>query len=110
MLSERADRVPGIGPSTHAAIQHYRDHGRPPEAGGNTNGAVMRALPVGWFVPVDDTDTVAALVGGLLGAQSADTVHALPWYADVLLPDPADITQLADGLASARVAATGRPR
>lgn len=229
LLSERADHVPGIGPSTHAAIQHYRDHGRPPEAGGNTNGAVMRALPVGWFVPVDDpdrrraltralsrithpspnaqgaavvmsacaawaldgatgrellevareeaavavhlcgadrrieeliaavaddqwaadaagvsldpydtlaavlfcaasartlrqaleqaiglggdTDTVAALVGGLLGAQSSeDTVRALPWYADVLLPDPADITLLADGLASARVAATGRPR
>jgi ADP-ribosyl-[dinitrogen reductase] hydrolase len=53
-----------------------------------------------------DTDTVAALVGGLLGSQStADGVRtALPWYGDVLLPAPGQVSALADGIAIARVA------
>jgi ADP-ribosyl-[dinitrogen reductase] hydrolase len=224
LLGERADNIQGLGPSTFAAVQHYRQHGEGPSEGGETNGAVMRALPVGWFVPLDDpdrrrtltvdmsrvthpspnaqcaavvmsacaawalegssarqlltvareeasvaatmcgadrrieallaavdadrwsagaagvsldpyetvaavlycvvtarslaggieaglrlggdTDTVAALVGGLLGSQStADGVRtALPWYGDVLLPAPGQVSALADGIAIARVA------
>lgn len=51
-LSDRADSIRGLGPSTSAAIRGFRSTGHLP-ADGNTNGAVMRALPVGWAVPVD---------------------------------------------------------
>ena len=51
-LSDRADSIRGLGPSTSAAIRGFRTTGHLP-ADGNTNGAVMRALPVGWAVPVD---------------------------------------------------------
>jgi len=50
-LSERADSIPGLGPSTSAAIKRFRATGDLP-SNGNTNGSVMRALPVGWAVPV----------------------------------------------------------
>lgn len=222
LLNERADSIQGLGPSTLAAVQHYRKYGERPSEGGNTNGAAMRALPIGWFVPLDDpdrrrsltidmsctthpsanaqcaavvmsacaawalegagvrlllkiardeaslavtmcsadrcieallaaveagrwsvgaagvsldpyetvaavlhcvvtarsitdaleasirlggdTDTVAALVAGLLGSQSTlDQVSAaLPWFGNVLLPDPGVMSALADRLASAR--------
>lgn len=52
-LVERAESIPGLGPSTIAAIRHFRRHGRPPAEGGRTNGAVMRALPIGWATPAD---------------------------------------------------------
>lgn len=51
-LSDRADSIPGLGPSTSAAIRSFKTTGHLP-SDGNTNGAVMRALPVGWAVPVD---------------------------------------------------------
>ncbi len=51
-LSERADSIPGLGPSTSDAIKRFRATGDLP-SDGNTNGSVMRALPVGWAVPVD---------------------------------------------------------
>ena len=51
----------GVGPTTRAALEHYRATGRPPEPSadgrqGSTNGAAMRMLPVGWSVPVADPD------------------------------------------------------
>jgi ADP-ribosylglycohydrolase len=56
-LSDQADRIPGLGPSTRAAIGRFRrtgelpDRGGDADGGGNTNGAPMRALPVGWATP-----------------------------------------------------------
>lgn len=52
LLAERAASIKGLGPSTTAAIEHYRRTGRAPEGNGNTNGALMRSLPVGWAVPL----------------------------------------------------------
>jgi ADP-ribosylglycohydrolase len=42
----------GAGPSTTAAVQRFRATGELLAAGGETNGAAMRALPIGWAVPV----------------------------------------------------------
>jgi ADP-ribosyl-[dinitrogen reductase] hydrolase len=54
-----------------------------------------------------DTDTVAALVGGLLGCQLSPTeVHAaLPWSTRVNLPPAAEIADLAEGLVKLRTRA-----
>lgn len=51
-----------------------------------------------------DTDTVAALVAGLLGSQMPleEIRSQLPWYGAVLLPDSDLMATLADGMASAR--------
>jgi ADP-ribosyl-[dinitrogen reductase] hydrolase len=52
-----------------------------------------------------DTDTVAALVGGLMGCQlTAEQVHAeLPWHRLVVLPEPESaIAETAAALATAR--------
>jgi ADP-ribosyl-[dinitrogen reductase] hydrolase len=52
-----------------------------------------------------DTDTVAALVGGLLGGKlTAEQVRAeLPWHQLVALPEPeSEIADIAVALATAR--------
>jgi hypothetical protein len=56
LLSDQAATIPGLGPSTTAAIRAYVETGRPPVTGGQTNGAAMRALPVGWIVPLDQPE------------------------------------------------------
>ncbi|MGH4021323.1 MAG: ADP-ribosylglycohydrolase family protein [Pseudonocardiaceae bacterium] len=53
-LAVQAPSITGLGPSTSRAIEHYRFTGELPVTGGTTNGAAMRALPVGWVTPVDD--------------------------------------------------------
>jgi len=50
-LAARAESIPGLGPSTTRAIEHFKLTGRPDTSGSNTNGAPMRALPVGWALP-----------------------------------------------------------
>lgn len=50
-LFVRSPSIPGLGPSTTRAIEHFAATGEPDESGSNTNGAPMRALPVGWAVP-----------------------------------------------------------
>jgi len=45
-----------------------------------------------------DTDTVAAIVGGILGVRDEDPEDALPWLSLVQLPDPALLDRLAAGL------------
>lgn len=54
-----------------------------------------------------DTDTVAALVGGLLGCGKtpADVRKLIPWSAAVQAPDEAVVDRLAAGIAALR---TGR--
>jgi ADP-ribosylglycohydrolase/tetratricopeptide (TPR) repeat protein len=57
LLNNALPDMRGVGPTTSAAIEHFRrTGGRPgiddlPEQGA-TNGAVMRVLPAGWIVPV----------------------------------------------------------
>lgn len=45
-----------------------------------------------------DTDTVAAIVGGILGVGDADPEGDLRWLSLVRLPDPALLDRLAEGL------------
>jgi ADP-ribosyl-[dinitrogen reductase] hydrolase len=49
-----------------------------------------------------DTDTAAAIVGGLLGCQSQDVIADIPWLPRVALPDPALIEATAIGLHALR--------
>jgi hypothetical protein len=68
-------------------------------------GALMSAVRMG-----GDTDTVAALVGGLLGCQQPlERIGAdLPWSPVVQAPDPALLRTLSTGLADLRVGRAGR--
>jgi ADP-ribosyl-[dinitrogen reductase] hydrolase len=45
-----------------------------------------------------DTDTAAAIVGGLLGCQSEDVEAEIPWLPKVALPDSTLIEATAIGL------------
>ncbi|HEV2857008.1 MAG TPA: ADP-ribosylglycohydrolase family protein [Solirubrobacterales bacterium] len=49
-----------------------------------------------------DTDTVAAIVAGVLAAQGSDPARELPWLGLVQLPDASLIEELASGLAEKR--------
>ncbi|HKR49890.1 MAG TPA: ADP-ribosylglycohydrolase family protein [Pseudonocardiaceae bacterium] len=55
-LAAQAESIRGLGPSTTRAIRHFRATGELPRSGGTTNGAPMRALPVGWATPRTDPD------------------------------------------------------
>ncbi|MEU8195955.1 ADP-ribosylglycohydrolase family protein [Microbispora amethystogenes] len=55
-LAEAAPAVRGLGPTTRHALAHFHATGEPPvpSAGDRpTNGAAMRAAPIGWAVPPD---------------------------------------------------------
>ncbi|MBK1631145.1 hypothetical protein CKO31_10395 [Thiohalocapsa halophila] len=51
LLARELPNMRGVGPSTRAAVQAFIDTGRVGANGGCTNGAAMRALPIGWIVP-----------------------------------------------------------
>jgi ADP-ribosylglycohydrolase len=55
-LITAAPSIRGMGPSTTAAIEQLRTTGRSFVDGGTTNGAVMRSLPIGWAMPLDDVE------------------------------------------------------
>ncbi|HEV2253393.1 MAG TPA: ADP-ribosylglycohydrolase family protein [Streptosporangiaceae bacterium] len=59
-LAELADQEPaiqGLGPTTTAAIERFRRGDQPAAAAGRaTNGAAMRALPIGWALPHDQAE------------------------------------------------------
>ena len=52
-----------------------------------------------------DTDTVAAITGGILGCRSAKV--RIGWLDRVILPDAAALDRLADGLHEVRRASYG---
>jgi ADP-ribosylglycohydrolase/tetratricopeptide (TPR) repeat protein len=52
-LAAAAPSIHGLGPSTTAAIEGFLRTGELPTADGNTNGSLMRALPIGWALPID---------------------------------------------------------
>ncbi len=67
---------------------------------GLTPADLKNSAPLG-----GDTDTVAALVGGLMGCKlTAGQVHAeLPWHRLAVLPEPESaIAETAAALATAR--------
>jgi ADP-ribosylglycohydrolase len=45
-----------------------------------------------------DTDTAAAIVGGILGCQVEDVETAVPWLPQVVLPESQLIDAVATGL------------
>jgi ADP-ribosyl-[dinitrogen reductase] hydrolase len=49
-----------------------------------------------------DTDTVAAITGGVLGCRVEDIDVQIPWLPKVLLPEPEVVEQLAEGLSALR--------
>jgi ADP-ribosylglycohydrolase len=53
-LGAAAPHIRGIGPSTHAAVERFRTSGALWADAGDTNGAAMRALPIGWAIADDD--------------------------------------------------------
>lgn len=50
-IVEQAEEMYGVGPSTRSAIERYQATGRIAPSAEPTNGALFRALPVGWATP-----------------------------------------------------------
>ena len=65
--------IRGLGPTTTAAIERFR---RGDEAAGSpgraTNGAAMRALPIGWVLPHDQAERRRQVTIAMSGATHAD--------------------------------------
>jgi ADP-ribosylglycohydrolase len=57
-LAEQEPTIRGLGPTTTAAIERFRRSGDAAAGspGRATNGAAMRALPVGWVLPHDQAE------------------------------------------------------
>jgi ADP-ribosyl-[dinitrogen reductase] hydrolase len=56
-LAEQAPAIRGLGPTTTAAIKQFRRGDEPAAAPARaTNGAAMRALPIGWVLPHDHAE------------------------------------------------------
>ena len=55
-LADQAPAIRGLGPTTTAAIEHFRRTGGPAAPAKATNGAAMRALPIGWVLPHDQAE------------------------------------------------------
>jgi ADP-ribosylglycohydrolase len=68
--------------------------------GDDADGAMRYAVGLG-----GDTDTVAAITGGILGCRSAEA--GIGWLDRVVLPDAASLDQLAAGLYQIRRASYG---
>jgi ADP-ribosylglycohydrolase/tetratricopeptide (TPR) repeat protein len=56
-LAEHEPTIRGLGPTTTAAIEQFRRSGEGAASPGRaTNGAAMRALPIGWVLPHNQAD------------------------------------------------------
>jgi ADP-ribosylglycohydrolase/tetratricopeptide (TPR) repeat protein len=56
-LAEQEPAIRGLGPTTKAAIEEFRNNGETATSlKSATNGAAMRALPIGWVVPHSQAD------------------------------------------------------
>jgi ADP-ribosylglycohydrolase len=71
-LAEQAPSIRGLGPSTTAAIEHFRSNVEIAPSGGATNGAAMRALPIGWIIPYGQADHRRQLAIEMSRATHAD--------------------------------------
>jgi ADP-ribosylglycohydrolase/tetratricopeptide (TPR) repeat protein len=72
-LAEQEAAIRGLGPTTTAAIERFRRGdetvGSPGRA---TNGAAMRALPIGWVLPHDQAERRRHVTIAMSGATHAD--------------------------------------
>ncbi len=56
-LASQAPSIRGLGPTTTAAIEQFQGGGEPAAVPARaTNGAPMRALPIGWVLPHDQAE------------------------------------------------------
>jgi ADP-ribosylglycohydrolase/tetratricopeptide (TPR) repeat protein len=56
-LAEREPAIRGLGPTTTAAVERFRRGDDAADSPGRaTNGAAMRALPIGWVLPHDQAE------------------------------------------------------
>ena len=56
-LAEHEPTIRGLGPTTTAAIERFRRSDEAADSPGRaTNGAAMRALPIGWVLPHDQAE------------------------------------------------------
>jgi len=107
----------GAGPTTRAAVARYQQTGQTYATSGDTNGALMRILPAGWAIPATSADRRRDVVtrlsrvthGAPMAAASACAVAAMASFAldHVILPDRAELDELANGLHEVRRAAYG---
>src|SRR5690348_15157591 len=63
----------GVGPTTRKALERFRRNGVVRAAGGRTNGAAMRMVPVGWATPIAADQPRRQLAIGL-----AEVTHGEP--------------------------------
>lgn len=56
LLAAEFPRMRGAGPTTTKAVRRWEESGLVGATDGGTNGAAMRALPIGWATPVDDPE------------------------------------------------------
>jgi len=73
-LAEQEAAIRGLGPTTSAAIERFR---RGDEAAGSpgraTNGAAMRALPIGWVLPHNQAERRRQVTTAMSRATHADS-------------------------------------
>jgi ADP-ribosylglycohydrolase len=81
-----AEGVPLVAAQTLAALLHVLA-----TCGDDVDAAMRYAVGLG-----GDTDTVAAITGGILGCRSAEV--RIGWLDQVILPDAAELDRLAGGL------------
>src|SRR5205823_12980267 len=71
-LAEQEPTIRGLGPTTTAAIERFRRSGTVASPGRTTNGAAMRALPVGWVLPHDQAERRRQVTIAMSRATHAD--------------------------------------
>jgi len=72
-LAEQEAAIRGLGPTTTAAIERFRRGDEAADSPGRaTNGAAMRALPIGWVLPHDQAERRRQVTIAMSGATHAD--------------------------------------
>jgi ADP-ribosylglycohydrolase/tetratricopeptide (TPR) repeat protein len=84
------DGVPMSAAGTFGAVLHLLDR-LPAEVG--LADAQVAAVALG-----GDTDSVAAVLGGILACRASDASVGLPWTGQVALADPGELDRVAQGL------------
>lgn len=74
-LAQHEPVIRGLGPTTTAAIERFRRGGDTVGSPGRaTNGAAMRALPIGWVLPHDQAERRRQVTIAMSRATHADPV------------------------------------
>ena len=71
-LAGQEPAIRGLGPTTTAAIERFRRDQAVGSPGRATNGAAMRALPIGWVLPHDQAERRRQVTIAMSQATHAD--------------------------------------